>query len=698
VGDDVRTKIVIFSFLLLCFLVVPGSAIGWEQSFEEHPNDESLSTFTGSSGVVKAVADHGNVYQVTSNQDAIRYVYIDRPFQAYLAFDISGRYSGGSNDKTTMYITLQNSSGSTILSTSQDFAVGTLDGYNFWKNNRIEIEEAAGGTGINLYRNGTLINSFSFTNPAAYDDTGNITIGFKTFVLSSSSRTYNLDNFVGVYSGMVGCDNSADYQDDYQYFKVGFPVLENSYWYVNLYSPADVLLETKNMTSCTEYGFNTTLMNEAGEYNIKLFQHYNITNGNYYFGERSFAFTMPDAGYISVNVTEAEFGDKIKITSVLNEYADDYTVRVTSSGTLLQTYEVDGEIKSYYYTIPETLTSNYLFVYLVDPDGDVVDFEQIKILNNAADPSLTLDKDTYTNNDTMYVYYYYMPIGTKLTATFYYNGDSVRSSTVTLNDVVGSEAFTIGGTVADLVFIEAYDDDTDEVYASATANILRGSYRISGKVYDAETGAPVSGATIISEGFSATTNSLGEYSANTFPGSINITVAATGYEDLHSAAYVTSVNTVKNFYLVPTSVSGTGSSLYGSVTDYYNGSALSGCYVRLQNGSVSYSALTTSKGYYSIEKSDLSGTWTVSVSKTGYDTYSSSVLISGDTYLGVRLVPTGGATADPDSTADDDDSSSNTSTDRPGREAARESMEQFEALVPALIVLVVIKVIRELMK
>lgn len=695
-----RIKIVIFSLLILCFLAVPGSAVvEWQQSFESHPDDEDQDLITWGSWSLSA----DNLFVNTSHHGYHAYIYVttngykpitfEKPFNDYLGFTISHK-SNTAGKGYGVKITLKNSSSVTYF--DNVIYTGSSASANIF-NKRIELEEAAGGSGINVYLDGSFSSSYAYSSPSAADGTGNITISVYGDSPSDYSVKYGIDNIVSFSSGIIGCDNNFDIGDSYQYFKAGYPVLSDSYWFCNVYDKDNELVYTKNVSYSYEYGIPLSVLNESGIYTIRLYQHYNVTNGNYFFAERSFTCSVPAAGSISVNVTEAEFGDKIKITSVLNEYADDYTVRVTSSGTLLQTYEVDGEIKSYYYTIPETLTSNYLFVYLVDPDGDVVDFEQIKILNNAADPSLTLDKDTYTNNDTMYVYYYYIPIGTKLTATFYYNGDSVRSSTVTLNDVVGSEAFTIGGTVADLVFIEAYDDDTDEVYASATANILRGSYRISGKVYDAETGAPVSGATIISEGFSATTNSLGEYSANTFPGSINITVAATGYEDLHSAVYVTSVNTVKNFYLVPTSVSGTGSSLYGSVTDYYNGSALSGCYVRLQNGSVSYSALTTSKGYYSIEKSDLSGTWTVSVSKTGYDTYSSSVLISGDTYLGVRLVPTGGATADPDSTADDDDSS-NTSTDRPGREAARESMEQFEALVPALIVLVVIKVIRELMK
>lgn len=97
-------------------------------------------------------------------------------------------------------------------------------------------------------------------------------------------------------------------------------------------------------------------------------------------------------------------------------------------------------------------------------------------------------------------------------------------------------------------------------------------------------------------------------------------------------------------------------------------------------------------GNYLFDQEGLEGTWTLTVTKTGYDTYTRKVTLEGDTYLSIKLVPVGGSPNIPDDggSGGSGGTGGTESTDRPSREAAKESLTWLESVMPNLIKLVVV--------
>lgn len=155
-----------------------------------------------------------------------------------------------------------------------------------------------------------------------------------------------------------------------------------------------------------------------------------------------------------------------------------------------------------------------------------------------------------------------------------------------------------------------------------TSNLVQG--RISGTVYESDSGkTPVAAATVITtkdgvQTGQTETDELGEFEIRDLnSGTHTVTVTKSGYETLSGMAVtVTSGgNAIREFYLDP--IKG---SISGTVLDNVTFAALPGATVQAYlDGEVAGSATTASDGTYTIEDLD-DGSYSVTVSRTGYQT------------------------------------------------------------------------------
>jgi hypothetical protein len=389
----------------------------------------------------------------------------------------------------------------------------------------------------------------------------------------------------------------------------------------------------------------------------------------------------------------------MKIYTYMPTYSSGHKVTIsykTASGYTSYTYDVTSAEQTKNWVLPSTAQGGSFFAYFRDPSDNVVAYDSFEITAPLGTTSLSLDKSIYEKNDTIKISYKYLPEDSDITLIL--KSGSTNIFTESWRDLSGSGviSFNISGRAADSIYVKAVKPvagGTNTVLKEATAKILSGNGFISGKVYDSSTNTPVSGATVYIGGSSAVTNALGYYEMTTIMGTQPVSITKDGYNQYTGNVQVYSLSTSQNFYLVKTISTGSNT-LYGTVTDYYTGAPLNSTYIQIKNGSIVYSMLTHSKtGNYLFDQEGLSGSWDVTVTKTGYDTHTRTVTIEGDTYLSIKLVPVGGSSSVPD----DDSSGSGSgpsgggsSDDRPSREAAKDSLTWLESTMPNLIKLVVV--------
>ncbi|MFW5878209.1 MAG: carboxypeptidase regulatory-like domain-containing protein [Myxococcota bacterium] len=159
--------------------------------------------------------------------------------------------------------------------------------------------------------------------------------------------------------------------------------------------------------------------------------------------------------------------------------------------------------------------------------------------------------------------------------------------------------------------------------AEADPVLLQGVVHESG---DAD--LPIPGARVTVSGREAISDGDGRYSLRVVPGTHTIAVVADGYQPASLRRQVeASGETWISVALVPAQESGSRGNLVGVIYEEPNSShRISGATVRLSNGSV---ASTNSNGYFSIEAP--AGTYTMTVSASGYQTASASRQIRSGT-------------------------------------------------------------------
>jgi M6 family metalloprotease-like protein len=160
--------------------------------------------------------------------------------------------------------------------------------------------------------------------------------------------------------------------------------------------------------------------------------------------------------------------------------------------------------------------------------------------------------------------------------------------------------------------------------ASLTFYLVPRTYTLSGTVrQDSASGAVLAGATVAVAGRSALTGSTGTFSIASLPaGSYTVTVSKAGYTTSTSTGYLISSDTSgAEFYLSPRTYTLSGTVRQGSAT----GPVLSGASVVVGDKSAS----TDSTGAFSLG-GITAGSYTVTISKSGYLTKTASYLVSGN--------------------------------------------------------------------
>jgi hypothetical protein len=238
--------------------------------------------------------------------------------------------------------------------------------------------------------------------------------------------------------------------------------------------------------------------------------------------------------------------------------------------------------------------------------------------------------------------------------------------------------------------VAAYDG---QLLDSDAATVASGDdYVIYGTVYDANTLAPISGATVNVAGSVKYTDDAGRYEITVSAGTQSISSTADGYNTLSTTIDIISVTTQKNIYLVPVTSSEEGfGAIYGACADYETGQAIGTAYIQISNSTgVTFSALgRSSTGAYIFEDLPNGSVWALKASKTGYDNYQQQITVNGSTFQLIRLVSLdyGGSTPPGDDDGDNTDSSTD---DRPSREAAKDSLTWLEETMPGLVKLAVL--------
>jgi len=151
-----------------------------------------------------------------------------------------------------------------------------------------------------------------------------------------------------------------------------------------------------------------------------------------------------------------------------------------------------------------------------------------------------------------------------------------------------------------------------------------------------EQGLPIVAALVTADGSSSTANDTGFYNITLAEGSYDVVAEAAGYgNESLSCTILAGESTWLNF-----SLSITSGSLSGYVRDADTSAAIAGAYVTVQMGDLTKSAVSNSTGGYRISLLE-AGTYEVTVSKTGYETNTTSVtIVAGqEKVLDIELKP-----------------------------------------------------------
>ena len=212
-----------------------------------------------------------------------------------------------------------------------------------------------------------------------------------------------------------------------------------------------------------------------------------------------------------------------------------------------------------------------------------------------------------------------------------------NATIVTLYEKTVSYTFrNLGEVTVNLSVSDGWNPPVHSEIAVTVELIVDAGYLI-GYVID-ELAVPIAAALVSASGTNATTNAAGYYNMTLSAGTYVVNVTAQGYGSASEPGVVVvkDQETVLNFTLAITS-----GSLKGHVYDAKTGDALAGVVISVGIGSVSKSAVSNATGAYRILLIP-NGTCSVSASKTGYETNSTTaVIVAGqETPLDIDLTPT----------------------------------------------------------
>lgn len=660
---------VFLSLLFLLLLAAPGSA--WEQTFENHPDDLDSDSYS----TTFPITTTGTTHYLYSVMDSTQSITFNVSWNGYLGFTIDpAQYGSFSAATANINVKMLDADGVQIFNSDMGI-VNATDGAK-----RIELIGTT--SGVSYYKNGVFVDSDAYL---VSDSEENISQIILTMSRVSTTLYLKIDDFTTSY-GVVGCDEEFDTLDSYQYYTAGFPFPSDAFWVTKVYAPNGSVIQTTNVSLGVEYSIPKSLIKESGTYFIRLYEHDNLTESEYFYASRSFFYESPSGSTITLDKDEYERSDQMQIFTNIpsSSFTSGYTVKIgynTGDGTEYYTYSVPSSDYTKTYALSANAVGGFYSVHLYNPSDNIIASDEYYMSAPDGSTTVSLDKSTYETSDTIKISYTGASTGSTLYMYLRDSSSVLYSKTWSLSSASGVKSFDLSsypGTT--IVYVKIVKDSV--LLADDRSTVFSGDYYLSGKIYDSVTKAAVEGAQISVNGSSTTTNEIGYYETPVNAGLQTVTILCDGYQQFTSNIYVSDLLSTQNFYIVPTSSTGSDT-LYGVVVDYYTGSPVNSSYVQISNGSTTHSMLTNSKtGNYVFTQDGLAGTWTITVTKTNYDTYDGTVTISGDTYKQIRLVPTDGV--------DSEDSDSTDSTDRPSREAAEESLTWLEETIPGLVKLAVI--------
>ncbi|WP_407282151.1 carboxypeptidase-like regulatory domain-containing protein [Methanolobus sp. WCC1] len=307
--------------------------------------------------------------------------------------------------------------------------------------------------------------------------------------------------------------------------------------------------------------------------------------------------------------------------------------------------------------------------------------------------ALEFTKYTYDRDENMTWNYYNMPEGSFIV---FHSGPTAADATYFQQYSVsgnGSAGYQLpsNGPYGELFYIRAYDSDDNSLsydYAY-TENAPTGEATLHGRVRDASTEAVISGATVTVAGETTTTDSSGDYSITISKGTWDIEVSASNYVTKTVSDFTFSGSTYSyNPYLTPAPAA--SSTLYGSVSAADDGGSISQATVTVYNSTKTKSDVTH-LGAFEINGLADGQTYTIKVTQDYFETYQDTFTFDAENnVLSIELTRASEETEEEDESgssgglSDEDDDSSSDDEYRPGRAAARGTLEQAEASIPGM--------------
>ncbi|MDI6917379.1 MAG: carboxypeptidase regulatory-like domain-containing protein [Thermoplasmatales archaeon] len=289
------------------------------------------------------------------------------------------------------------------------------------------------------------------------------------------------------------------------------------------------------------------------------------------------------------------------------------------------------------YTISNLSPDTYTVT--ASKSGYTSSYQIVNLTTFSANIDFTLNATPTTGTITGHVY-------VSGTTTGIQNANvSINANCYTLTDANG--AYTLSGVAQGTHTVTAsaagYASSSAEVSVTAgqtsfhnfTLTLLSETGNISGRVTADGTGLNNATVTVEGAGLTAQTNITGHYTVTGVPpGTYNVTASKSGYvSSTQTNVAVTAGNTTELNFTLTVSAEQQRGSISGTVKDK-NGNPVSGATVKAYNASdmVAGTAYTNSTGGYTLSNL-LPGTYTIKVSKTGFQEYSMSVTLGANQTL-----------------------------------------------------------------
>lgn len=662
-------KKIIFFLLIIGLMAFPCSA--WEMTFENCGTDagdpaDVINNLDGNPGVV-LVNNNNWVYVCDTTltigsaahgtcSDPIK---INHGFNDRFAFTGYGSQTD-SRVRMTLDVYLCDANGNRL---TNYLSFGNIQADT--NHHRFEIVNN-GLNGVNLYKDGVLVNSYSFSNWA---NVAMVEIAPNSAINSGINLASPLyvDDIVMDQDYIIGCKDRVVVGDSLLYWTYGVPAYINYKYTAILKNEAND--ELLNWTLCTGTGITSNGLRsvdlslycvDGGTYTLYLYGQDTSSPGLpvYYLYSKDFTYDAPAQNFIDLSQYDVSAGESVIVYSHMDSFVEGSYIEYIESTT----DNTNGVTKKHYLEGTQGQNCNDLYE-LNMPDNAVSGATNIRLYNNEGTlldsiwltinggvytvPIVYLDKIKYDKTD---------PVKISYGGAAKENGVLVlqlRQGSVVLYTYTwevsggGSKTVYLGAYACDNLLAQLKDGSV--IKDSAEAEVLSGEYTLQGRVYDSVTGAAVEDATIAVGTGSDITDSQGNYLIEALIGRNTVEINCAGYNDYIGTVNVFELITKKNFWIAPLK---DGNSLYGVVTSYKTGYPVEDVRIVVKNSTYSRTALTDEKGYYEFDPL-ANGTYTVTASKANYDTKVETVSVAGGTYLPFRIVAVEGYKekgADPGST------------------------------------------------